>query len=213
MIYSLLNQLKFLLVCQIIFGLPNLVFLILTSIRGVEYALTYRIQWFIGSLSMLGLSITNVVLTSQVKSIVMNRCRTNQVGIQTTNTAPQRTTGTGQQTTQHFQPRYWNLNINYKQFYFLLFVWLMLWEMLQDFISKTELLIIRMSIWVWVYRSFTPTPVDGGTLSGALCMNPKSRNILLRIPRNPRLWSWKFSNNISMISSRLLQRRALNVWW
>ena len=90
----------------IIFGLPDLVFFILTSMTGVEYALTYRIQWFIGSLSMLGLSITNVVLTSQVKSIVMNRCRTNQVGIQTTNTALQRAAGTDQQTTQQLQPRY-----------------------------------------------------------------------------------------------------------
>ena len=40
---------------------------------GVEYALTYRIQWFIGSLSMVGLTITNVVVTTQIKCIVMNR--------------------------------------------------------------------------------------------------------------------------------------------
>ncbi|CAF2943487.1 unnamed protein product [Rotaria sp. Silwood2] len=90
----------------IIFELPDLIFLMLTSMTGVEYALTYRIQWFIDSLSMLGLSITNVVLTPQVKSIVMNRWRRNQVGVQTTNTTPQRAAGTGQQTTQHLQPRY-----------------------------------------------------------------------------------------------------------
>jgi len=90
----------------IIFGLPDLIFLVFTSMTGVEYVLTYRIQWFIGSLSMLGLSITNVALTPQVKSIVMNRWRRNQVGIQTTNTTPQRTAGTGQQTTQHLQSRF-----------------------------------------------------------------------------------------------------------
>ncbi|CAF3501090.1 unnamed protein product [Rotaria sp. Silwood2] len=90
----------------IIFGLPNLVFLILTSMTDVEYALTYRIQWFIGSLSMTGLSITNVVLTPQLKRIVMNRWKRNRVGIQNTNTTPQRIVATGQQTTQCFQPRY-----------------------------------------------------------------------------------------------------------
>ncbi|CAF1536853.1 unnamed protein product [Rotaria sp. Silwood1] len=90
----------------LIFGLPNLVFVIVTSMTGVEYALTYRIQWFIGSLSMIGLSITNVVLTPQLKSIVMKRWQGSRVGIQNTNTTPMRPVATGQQTSELLQPRY-----------------------------------------------------------------------------------------------------------
>ncbi|CAF1047996.1 unnamed protein product [Rotaria magnacalcarata] len=90
----------------IIFGLPNLIFLLLTSMTGVEYALTYRIQWLIGSLSMLGLSITNVAGTPQLKSIVLNRWQRNRVGILTTTTSPQRVVATEQQTIQRLQPRY-----------------------------------------------------------------------------------------------------------
>ncbi|CAF5111180.1 unnamed protein product, partial [Rotaria sp. Silwood1] len=90
----------------LIFGLPNLVFVIVTSMTGVEYALTYRIQWFIGSLSMIGLSITNVVLKPQLKSIVMKRWQGSRVGIQNTNTTPMRPVATGQQTSELLQPRY-----------------------------------------------------------------------------------------------------------
>ncbi|CAF4962067.1 unnamed protein product [Rotaria sp. Silwood1] len=90
----------------IIFGLPNLVFVIVTSMTGVEYALTYRVQWFIGSLSMVGLSITNVVLTPQLKSIVMKRWQGSRVGIRNTNTTSMRPVPTGQQTSQNIEPRY-----------------------------------------------------------------------------------------------------------
>lgn len=68
-----------------IVGFSSVVLLIMAIITGVEQPFTYRIQWITGSISMVGLSLTTVWFTPQLKYIVMKNWRHNQVGGTTNN--------------------------------------------------------------------------------------------------------------------------------
>jgi hypothetical protein len=80
-------------------GIPSMILLIMAIITGVVHPLAYRIQWFIGGVSVVVLSITTVIFTPPLKRIVMNRWQRNRVESVTNNTRnviPMRTIATVQ---------------------------------------------------------------------------------------------------------------------
>jgi len=60
-------------------GIPTTALLLILYITGQELSLFYRIAWFTASLSMIALSLSMVVLTPQLKNIVLKKFRHNRV--------------------------------------------------------------------------------------------------------------------------------------
>ncbi len=60
-------------------GIPTTVLLLILYITGQGLSLFYRIAWFTASLSMIALSLSMVVLTPQLKNIVLKKFRHNRV--------------------------------------------------------------------------------------------------------------------------------------
>jgi hypothetical protein len=63
----------------LVLGLPSLVLLLMTMIRGIEHSLNYRIQWITSSITMTGLSIITSIFNPQVKRILLRRWRHKRV--------------------------------------------------------------------------------------------------------------------------------------
>jgi hypothetical protein len=60
-------------------GFPTVVVLFMFYITGVEQPLYFRIEWLFVSLSMIGLSLSTVIFTPQLKSIVLNKFQNNRI--------------------------------------------------------------------------------------------------------------------------------------
>ncbi|CAF3721321.1 unnamed protein product [Adineta steineri] len=60
-------------------GIPGVVFLVMLRITGEEYPLLLRIEWVFVSLSMIGLSISTVFFTSQLKQIIFKKFKNNRI--------------------------------------------------------------------------------------------------------------------------------------
>ena len=63
----------------IILGIPSIIIIIIQTIQNSEYLLLYRIAWFSAKASMVILSIGTVLMTPQLKSIVIKNYQPNQV--------------------------------------------------------------------------------------------------------------------------------------
>jgi hypothetical protein len=60
-------------------GFPAMVLLVMLFITGVEHPLTYRILWTGAEVSMAVLSIAMILMTPQLKNVVMRRRRQNRI--------------------------------------------------------------------------------------------------------------------------------------
>jgi hypothetical protein len=63
----------------LILGIPIIVFMIMFYITGEEYPLVDRVVWFSFGLSMIGLSFAVVIVTPQLKSIVLQKFQQNRI--------------------------------------------------------------------------------------------------------------------------------------
>ncbi|CAF3987406.1 unnamed protein product, partial [Adineta steineri] len=82
------HQQRDLIVCQrilitmnllTIHGIPPIVFLIITAITGEESSLSFRISWPFMSLTMMGSSVWLVILTPQLKKIILKKFHNHRV--------------------------------------------------------------------------------------------------------------------------------------
>jgi len=62
-----------------ILGIPAIILLIMLYITGEEHPLIFGIGWLFVSLSILGLSLSQVIFTPQLKSIVLRKCQRDRV--------------------------------------------------------------------------------------------------------------------------------------
>jgi hypothetical protein len=60
-------------------GSSCIAFVIMLYITGEEYPLMYRVVWFTVAFSMMGLSVAIVIVTPQLKRIVMKKFQQNQI--------------------------------------------------------------------------------------------------------------------------------------
>jgi hypothetical protein len=60
-------------------GVPSIILISMLYVTGVEYPLSYRITWLSTDVSMAVLSVLIVLMTPQLKSIVMKRWQRNRV--------------------------------------------------------------------------------------------------------------------------------------
>ncbi|UJR11046.1 hypothetical protein I4U23_015230 [Adineta vaga] len=65
----------------LVLGIPGVVLLIMLHITGEEHPLLLRIEWLFVSLSMIGLSISTVLFTSQLKQMLFKRFKQNRLAM------------------------------------------------------------------------------------------------------------------------------------
>ncbi|CAF1019471.1 unnamed protein product [Adineta steineri] len=63
----------------VIHGIPPIVFLIITAITGEESSLSFRISWPFMSLTMMGSSVWLVILTPQLKKVILKKFHNHRV--------------------------------------------------------------------------------------------------------------------------------------